>query len=174
MGTYTANYNLFLPTIGEQGWGELVNGNFSTIDITMKELNTHIETLEAMFDSKIGALEDVVDTTTGTVTVNSIVYRNVQTVNVTPSEYTIGYSDPIYILPFRGENFVYAGTLKFRVGYTNTPCIYFYNIDGTMSRYLGAKNNSTTTRTDTIAIPNNTSHAYGTHSIHEWYVPLFS
>ena len=36
MGTYTTNYNLFMPTIGEQGWGELVNGNFTTIDTAMK------------------------------------------------------------------------------------------------------------------------------------------
>ena len=36
MGTYTTNYNLFMPTVGEQGWGELVNGNFTIIDATMK------------------------------------------------------------------------------------------------------------------------------------------
>ena len=36
MGTYTTNYNLFMPSVGEQGWGELVNGNFTTIDTTMK------------------------------------------------------------------------------------------------------------------------------------------
>ena len=61
MGTYTANYNLFLPTIGEQGWGELVNGNFTTIDGTVKGLSTRIETLETetdAFDSRIKALEN--------------------------------------------------------------------------------------------------------------------
>ena len=36
MGTYTTNYQLFMPTIGEQGWGDLVNGNFTTIDATLK------------------------------------------------------------------------------------------------------------------------------------------
>lgn len=36
MGTYTSNYNLFMPSLGEQGWGELVNNNFSIIDTTMK------------------------------------------------------------------------------------------------------------------------------------------
>ena len=46
MGTYTTNYNLFMPTVGETGWGELVNGNFTTIDTTMKGLNNRIETLE--------------------------------------------------------------------------------------------------------------------------------
>ena len=47
MGTYTTNYNLFMPAVGEQGWGELVNGNFSTIDTTMKGLNTRLTTCEA-------------------------------------------------------------------------------------------------------------------------------
>ena len=47
MGTYTTNYNLFMPAIGEQGWGDLVNGNFSTIDVTMKGLNGRVTKLEA-------------------------------------------------------------------------------------------------------------------------------
>ena len=46
MGTYTTNYQLYMPTVGEQGWGELVNGNFSTIDTTMKNLSNAIGTLE--------------------------------------------------------------------------------------------------------------------------------
>ena len=64
MGTYTTNYNLFLPTIGEQGWGALVNGNFSTIDSTMKSLSNSIGTLETEadeFDSRITTLEGAFD-----------------------------------------------------------------------------------------------------------------
>lgn len=38
MGTYTTNKNLFMPTVGEQGWGELVNGNFETIDTFLKPI----------------------------------------------------------------------------------------------------------------------------------------
>ena len=48
MGTYTTNYNLFMPTVGETGWGTLVNGNFTTIDTTMKELDTRIVALEPL------------------------------------------------------------------------------------------------------------------------------
>lgn len=88
MGTYTANYNLFLPTIGEQGWGELVNGNFTTIDNTMKGLSNRIGTIETETDaiestvnglgSRINALEGEVNgalnctsvTTSGKVTAN--------------------------------------------------------------------------------------------------------
>lgn len=51
MGTYTATYNLFLPSIGEQGWGELVNGNFTTIDTTMKGLDTRMGTAETNISS---------------------------------------------------------------------------------------------------------------------------
>lgn len=34
MGTYTTNLELYKPTVGEQGWGELVNENFDKIDAT--------------------------------------------------------------------------------------------------------------------------------------------
>ena len=54
MGTYTTNYQLYMPTIGEQGWGELVNGNFATIDATMKSLSDNI----GMLDTKIDAVEE--------------------------------------------------------------------------------------------------------------------
>ena len=54
MGTYTSNYNLYMPTVGETGWGTLVNGNFTTIDTTMKGLDTRI--------TPIIMLKTVVDT----------------------------------------------------------------------------------------------------------------
>ena len=38
MGTYTTNKNLYMPTVGEQGWGTLVNGNFETIDNFLKPI----------------------------------------------------------------------------------------------------------------------------------------
>ena len=38
MGTYTTNKNLFMPTVGETGWGTLVNGNFETIDTLLKPI----------------------------------------------------------------------------------------------------------------------------------------
>ena len=63
MGTYTSNYNLFMPSIGEQGWGDLVNGNFTTIDTTMKGLNNRIGTLETEGDAvaqRVGTLESQV------------------------------------------------------------------------------------------------------------------
>ena len=32
MGTYTPNYNLYMPEVGETGWGQLVSENFEIID----------------------------------------------------------------------------------------------------------------------------------------------
>ena len=60
MGTYTTNYNLFMPTVGETGWGTLVNGNFSTIDTTMKSLSNRITTCES-YGARITAVENEVN-----------------------------------------------------------------------------------------------------------------
>ena len=67
MGTYTTNYNLYMPTIGEQGWGDLVNGNFTTIDTTMKSLSNRITAVENEVN---GALSCTSVTTSGKVTAN--------------------------------------------------------------------------------------------------------
>ena len=67
MGTYTTNYNLFMPSIGEQGWGDLVNGNFTTIDTTMKSLSNRITAVENEVN---GALSCTSVTTSGKVTAN--------------------------------------------------------------------------------------------------------
>lgn len=86
MGTYTTNYNLFLPTIGEQGWGDLVNGNFTAIDTTMKSLSNSIGTLETetdTFDDRITALEKNVDSN-GNLNADTATSLN-KSVTVTPS-----------------------------------------------------------------------------------------
>lgn len=69
MGTYTTNYNLYMPTVGEQSWGTLVNGNFTTIDTTMKSLSNNISSLDSRLDtvetygSRITAIENEVNGT---------------------------------------------------------------------------------------------------------------
>ena len=84
MGTYTANYQLYMPSIGEQGWGDLMNGNLTTIDTTMKSLSNSVTSLDSRLDtvetygSRITAIENEVNgalsctsvTTSGNVTVN--------------------------------------------------------------------------------------------------------
>ena len=42
MGTYTPNYNLYMPSIGEQGWGNLVSNNFEILDTILNTINTNI------------------------------------------------------------------------------------------------------------------------------------
>ena len=63
MGTYTVNYQLYMPSIGEQGWGDLMNGNLTTIDTTMKGLNTRIGTAETnitSLTSRMGTAETTI------------------------------------------------------------------------------------------------------------------
>ena len=67
MGTYTTNYNLFMPTVGETGWGTLVNTNFSTIDSTMKSLSNRITAVEGEVN---GNLNCTSVTTSGKITGN--------------------------------------------------------------------------------------------------------
>ena len=67
MGTYTTNYQLYTPTVGETGWGTLVNGNFTTIDTTMKSLSNRITAVENEVN---GALSCTSVTTSGKITGN--------------------------------------------------------------------------------------------------------
>ena len=73
MGTYTTNYNLFMPTVGEQGWGDLVNGNFTTIDTTMAGLNTRLTAVESEVN---GNLSCTSVTTSGTITSTGLITAN--------------------------------------------------------------------------------------------------
>ena len=75
MGTYTANYNLYMPTVGEQGWGEIVNNNFSTIDVAMSGLNTRVGTLETEtddLDSRIDTIESRVANGTSSISTKGL------------------------------------------------------------------------------------------------------
>ena len=51
MGTYTPNYNLYMPSIGEQGWGELVSNNFETLDTNLNDLQTQIDVIDTQIDT---------------------------------------------------------------------------------------------------------------------------
>ena len=73
MGTYTTNYQLYMPTIGEQGWGTLVNGNFTTIDTTIKGLDTRITAVENEVN---GNLSCTSVTTSGTITSTELITAN--------------------------------------------------------------------------------------------------
>ena len=58
MGSYTANYQLYMAAAAEQGWGDLVNGNFETIDSILKTVSntaTSAKTAAENADSKAEA-----------------------------------------------------------------------------------------------------------------------
>lgn len=73
MGTYTTNYQLYMPSVGEQGWGTLINGNFTTIDTTMKELNNRLTAVENEVN---GALSCTSVATSGTITSTGLITAN--------------------------------------------------------------------------------------------------
>ena len=93
MGTYTANYQMYMPTVGENGWGTLINGNFETIDTTMNNFNTRIVSLESIVPAQMGKKVHIVDdgnsrTTSsvkvyGTYTSNSFTFFNGMATNTT-------------------------------------------------------------------------------------------
>ena len=54
MGTYTPNYNLYMPSIGEQGWGELVSNNFEIIDTAIYNNLNNLQDQIDVIDTNIG------------------------------------------------------------------------------------------------------------------------
>ena len=68
MGTYTTNKNLFMPTVGEQGWGDLVNGNFETIDNFLKPISLSGSTYTFTGNQTGGTINATSITNSGTLT----------------------------------------------------------------------------------------------------------
>ena len=200
MGTYTTNYNLFMPTIGEQGWGDLVNGNFITIDTTMKGLDGRIETLESEtdaiastvngFGSRITAIENEVNgalsctsvTTTGNITVGGTINGKFggtvsRIITVTPSSILMdgGYKIDGCLLPYN-NGATYSGTVKGYVNNTNNGNALTFHFQ------VGTSITTTTitsTSASTATIPTNCVCAYVRGGITTSgrvyvYVPIFS
>lgn len=179
MGTYTTNYQLFMPTVGEQGWGELVNNNFSIIDTTMSGLNTRVGTLE----TKTNTVEERITTleagTFETVTANVGNFGDITTSKViSVSSSDMGYSSAggLY-LPY-----VFGCTYKgsFNITTVNYGSCTAYCIlkDGTTTKVTKTASN-TNDKTFAITIPNNTVAIYlGFGGANSWngvaYAPILS
>ena len=86
MGTYTANYNLFMPTVGETGWGTLVNTNFSTIDTAMKSLSNRVTAVENEVNGNLSCTSVTASGTisAGTGTFTNILYLPAKTSGIMP------------------------------------------------------------------------------------------
>ena len=123
MGTYTANYNLFMPSIGEQGWGELVNGNFTTIDTTMKNFGNRIGTVETetdVIENRINAVESELNGMTSNEKTCTI-YATLTPTSNKPSQN--GAFNPILLPP---TGMIYNGTYKV---YVHSSSGSSYNVD---------------------------------------------
>ena len=68
MGTYTANKNLYMPTVGEQGWGTLMNGNLETIDNFLKPITESDGTYTFTGNQTGGSISATSITNSGTLT----------------------------------------------------------------------------------------------------------
>ena len=130
MGTYTTNYQLYMPSIGEQGWGELVNGNFSIIDTTMKNFSNRMGTVETETDaieSRINAVECELNGITSNEKACTI-YATLTPTSNKPSQN--GAFNPILLPP---TGMIYNGTYKVYVYSSSSSshnvdfCIYKSN-----------------------------------------------
>ena len=172
MGTYTSNYNLFLPTVGETGWGTLVNGNFTTIDTTMKGLSNRITAVENEVNGNLsctsvttsgkvtanGGITSTTGTFSGAVTgssFNGVVIKSSGTITVKPTNTIVGYL-PIHSATGRGASITllpyvpgcrYNGTIKFKNTDNNNRYVAYYTgiTDGYAEITIVANGESTAT-----------------------------
>lgn len=147
MGTYTTNYNLFMPSIGEQGWGELVNGNFTTVDTTMAGLDNSIEMLETKTDTMQEKLDFIEINDDGSIDINGIVLKDSGTITVAPTSTIAGYL-PYYVhfmLLSPRQGVTYTGSLIFKTNGTRNMNLNCYTGKDNNTASSMAVNTSDTT-----------------------------
>ena len=139
MGTYTTNKNLFMPSVGETGWGELVNGNFETIDNFLKPISlsgsTYTFTGNHVGNQSGGSVSATTGTFSGAVTgatFNGVPIKLNGTYTVAPTSTIGGYIPfkgsapeevPIFLAPFLNNK--YSGSIKIYNPADNGGTIYY-------------------------------------------------
>ena len=155
MGTYTTNYQLYMPTIGETGWGTLINGNYQTIDTTMKGLSNRIAAVENEVNGVLsctsvttsgkvmanGGITSTTGTFSGAVTgktFNGVTLKSSGIITITPNNTDMGfipkYADSvanpgigsIMLLPVMG-NITYSGSIVFHNTNVDSRTVYWQN-----------------------------------------------
>ena len=140
MGTYTTNKNLFMPTVGETGWGTLVNTNFSTIDTYLKPISlsgsTYTFTGKHVGNQSGGSISATTGTFSGAVTAksfNGVILKN-SAYTITPTNTTlindmansgmgnVNIATPI--LPF--NVYGYTGSIKFTNTSSSSNLVNYY------------------------------------------------
>ena len=148
MGTYTTNYQLYMPTAGETGWGTLVNGNFSTIDTTMKSLSNRIATCES-YGTRITAIENEVNgnlsctsvTTSGKITGNGGIAGTTGTFSGAVTGTSFNGFNPYFEMTWNRSYNISA--LSFSISGTSTELSTPISISG--SKRISIPKNTTTT-----------------------------
>ena len=157
MGTYTTNYQLYMPTVGETGWGTLVNGNFTTIDTTIKGLNTRLTAVENEVN---GALSCTSVTTSGKVTGNGGIVGSTGTFSGLVSGKNIPYGIltpvKIYVSTSPPTQYTYNFTGETIAGYKSVNAGIYYNI-GILNNIAISANSSITLK----YLPTNDSNTLG-------------
>ena len=131
MGTYTTNYNLYMPTIGETGWGTLINGNYQTIDTTMKGLSNRITAVENEVN---GNLSCTSVTTSGKITGNGGIVSSTGTFSKVVTAMNVsrfGYQPVVMVLDGLNESI--------RVNQANAAYTETYNSNMTATFYINPK-----------------------------------
>ena len=85
-----------MPSIGEQGWGELVSNNFEILDTNLNDLQDHINTI----DTQINTINTNIGDGTRILSISSPTIINSENF----SNYASYDSNNVYIAQFRGEN----------------------------------------------------------------------
>ena len=130
MGTYTTNKNLFMPSVGETGWGELVNNNFSTIDTFLKPItvsgSTYTFTGNHVGNQSGGSISATTGTFSGAVkgaSFNGVAIKSSGTCTVTPTSTLRGYIQQsqelgLLLIPPR-PGVLFSGSIKAKNTNTN-------------------------------------------------------
>ena len=107
MGTYTPNYNLYMPSIGEQGWGNLVSNNFEILDTNLNNLQDQINTINTQIDT--------IDTQIDTINTNIGDGTRILSISSPPIINSENFSNcasydnnNVYIAQFSGENVTFS------------------------------------------------------------------
>jgi len=150
MGTYTPNYGLYKPDVGETDWGDKVNANFDTIDNVMHENRSQIDKIK----------KDVLTIALNVMMHKALLHAETKDfysiiADVITNEYPNGYKNTFETLPF-GVTFDNDGggtwTQAIKVTLTTVPSEYaqyriviqsdtmqIYAADGTLKAEYGAE-----------------------------------
>ena len=141
-----------MPSIGEQGWGDLMNGNLTTIDTTMKGLNTRMGTAE----TNITSLTTRMGTAETTITSNKSRIGTLETETDAVEERVTALEKGEFKGEVSAETF--SGALYVNAALADTGIgDYIVTTSGNVSKNTsGNASNTLTLTTDNIVINNAT------------------